>query len=588
MRKVRRSQFVSPFGPGALIDLVGESFVVEDAGNWRGPLEEIVFPRLAAYLKVAHLRSPSPRSRWLPYYRFPRRLFCPNCRRVRFWSRHDEKQNAAPVCDKCTVTTRLVPMRFVAVCANGHLDDVNWRNWAHSADRNTRNQQQCGVNEIRFDSKADVGSGLQSLTVTCIACKASRSLEELSQKYRVRCSGRQPWQSSADEVNCDERMVVMQRGAAAVYFPTVVSAIDIPPESSWSSINNPLTKLRQNNDFVWLQNSPNHALRSAMINVVANQTGISTAEVEAALLSMTGEVHYDPDAGPDDIPVEEWVALTNPQAEPHDHKDHFITRRADRPLRGDSPISSAWRGFISDVIMVDRLREVRVLQHFERHTMNESVASNLAPNPDFLPATEVFGEGFFIRFDEEELVSWEQLPKVRDRCSSLVRRRQQARSTWLKEPTPRRLLLHTFAHLLLRHTAFDAGYSTSSLRERLYVTEGQEGPAMAGILIYTAAGDSEGTLGGLVRMGEFPRLIRLLDMSVAAANWCSFDPVCSESSGQGPHGLSLAACHACSLVPETSCVEANRLLDRRLLIDPDYGFFRSLLPLLEQALGGEH
>jgi hypothetical protein len=101
---------------------------------------------------------------------------------------------------------------------------------------------------------------------------------------------------------------------------------------------------------------------------------------------------------------------------------------------------------------------------------------------------------------------------------------------------------------------------------------------MAGVMIYTAAGDSEGTLGGLVRMGEYPRLGHLLNMSVTGAQWCSFDPVCADHPGQGPDGLSLAACHACALVPETSCEVANRLLDRQLLVDPVVGFFTKLVP----------
>ena len=41
---------------------------------------------------------------------------------------------------------------------------------------------------------------------------------------------------------------------------------------------------------------------------------------------------------------------------------------------------------------------------------------------------------------------------------------------------------------------FESGYSSSALRERVYA-----GPDMAGVLIYTADGDSEGSLGGLVR-----------------------------------------------------------------------------------------
>jgi hypothetical protein len=87
-------------------------------------------------------------------------------------------------------------------------------------------------------------------------------------------------------------------------------------------------------------------------------------------------------------------------------------------------------------------------------------------------------------------------------------------------------------------------------------------------------------------MGEYERLNRLLLTSVVGAQWCSFDPVCAESEGQGPSGLSLAACHACSLVPETSCVAANRLLDRRLVIDEEFGFLAWAAAAMDQTPGG--
>jgi hypothetical protein len=238
---------------------------------------------------------------------------------------------------------------------------------------------------------------------------------------------------------------------------------------------------------------------------------------------------------------------------------------------------------VEDVILVDRLREVRVLRAFERHTMKRDVPSNLAPRADFLPCVEVFGEGFFIRLSEAAMTAWEQSPSVQARAARLAARAQQGVARWRPAAvSPRYVLLHTLAHLLLRNTAFEAGYSTSALRERLYVTGRPTGPAMAGILIYTAAGDTEGTLGGLVRLGEYQRLYNLLLTSVSEAQWCSFDPVCSESVGQGPGGLSLAACHACSLVPETSCVAGNRLLDRRLVMDDAFGFFAPLTRSLAQ------
>jgi hypothetical protein len=144
---------------------------------------------------------------------------------------------------------------------------------------------------------------------------------------------------------------------------------------------------------------------------------------------------------------------------------------------------------------------------------------------------------------------------------------------------PRYILLHTLAHLLINRLTFECGYSSAALRERLYVSENPSAP-MAGILIYTAAGDAEGTLGGLVRMGKPGRLEPLLARALTGAKWCSADPVCMEmgqSGGQGPDSLNLAACHGCGLVPETACEEFNRLLDRGLVIgpfgNPTIGFF---------------
>jgi hypothetical protein len=125
---------------------------------------------------------------------------------------------------------------------------------------------------------------------------------------------------------------------------------------------------------------------------------------------------------------------------------------------------------------------------------------------------------------------------------------------------------------------FTCGYSSASLRERLYVSR-ERGREMAGLLIYTAAGDSEGTMGGLVRMARKDQLCAVFASALKDARWCSTDPVCMDAGnkGQGPDSCNLAACHGCALVPETSCEEFNRFLDRGLVIgtfdEPSLGFF---------------
>ena len=89
---------------------------------------------------------------------------------------------------------------------------------------------------------------------------------------------------------------------------------------------------------------------------------------------------------------------------------------------------------------------------------------------------------------------------------------------------------------------------------------------MCGIIIYTANGDSEGTLGGLVRQGKSDRLTDIIDTAIEKAKFCSSDPVCMESLGQGRDSLNLAACFSCCLISETSCEEFNTLLDRALVV----------------------
>ncbi len=164
-----------------------------------------------------------------------------------------------------------------------------------------------------------------------------------------------------------------------------------------------------------------------------------------------------------------------------------------------------------------------------------------------------------------------RLAPVNRNLSSLRLRRRQSEV----HVSPAFVLLHTFAHVLVNQLVYESGYGSASLRERIYFSDGEAG--MAGILIYTAAGDSEGTMGGLVRMGEPGLLDQTIDRALDHARWCSTDPVCIESPGQGPDNCNLAACHACALLPETSCEEQNRLLDRGVLVGtldhPEIGFF---------------
>ena len=159
---------------------------------------------------------------------------------------------------------------------------------------------------------------------------------------------------------------------------------------------------------------------------------------------------------------------------------------------------------------------------------------------------------------------WESGAAVVKRADAFERRYVQRAGQGMPEfeveVAPRFLLCHTLAHLLIRELEGEAGYPAASLRERIYCATGKD--PMAGVLIYVTAADEEGSLGGLMELAEPGRFLRLLTGAFEAATWCSLDPVCGEGEGHGPDLLNGAACHACALVPETSCPYGNVLLDR--------------------------
>ena len=243
--------------------------------------------------------------------------------------------------------------------------------------------------------------------------------------------------------------------------------------------------------------------------------------------------------------------------------------------------------FIAKICLIRKLRETRVLAGFSRlfPPDAENVTKGIQPLHksrylSWLPATVVRGEGIFFEFRADCIASWCDSENVNNRIAGLEERYNHARlERGLSHTvvTPKFVLLHTFAHLLIRQLSFDCGYGSAALRERIYCDLEEEGSGMQGVLIYTAAGDFEGTMGGLVRKGEPGNIESSVLSALRSASWCSSDPVCIETEGQGTESSNLAACHACTLLPETSCEMGNRLLDRALIFgtprEPQIGLF---------------
>jgi hypothetical protein len=201
---------------------------------------------------------------------------------------------------------------------------------------------------------------------------------------------------------------------------------------------------------------------------------------------------------------------------------------------------------------------------------------------NWLPAIEVFGEGIFFEFNSAALEKWAKRGDVISRSGILNATYQ---NSFLAKAVPGILrpefiMIHTFAHLLINQLSFECGYGSSSIRERLYCDRCGDTMRMRGVLIYTASGDSEGSLGGLVRQGESGRLEDTVVSAIENARWCSSDPICIQSKGQGPDSCNLSACYNCTLLPETCCEMGNRLLDRGFIVgtlnNAELGFFNDI------------
>jgi hypothetical protein len=573
---LRLSETISPFGVGAIVDVRGESLMAADTSWWDAKTApEIICERLIARMGVGVLRQPPAHSGKagkdtpaLPYWRFPAWRFCERCDRLsKFTGRKRGKWS-----NTCECQGHLVPMRYVAVCEKGsHIQDVNWFKWAHRGPEAIRNEQirLCrAYKELRFERRSDRGEGLGALIVKCYKCKAERTFTELLTKGGLerdglRCASRQPWEpESAARKPCAQPLIAVQRGATGNYMAERISALDIP-EVMPPSIEL-ARRIREHTNFRRIvddNGGPQSELVAAWIAEELDTTPEAVLALSNAEEGSDGEMLLDLKDG-------EWAAFLRKLDHERDRTGEDFVVDGRSLSESDGPSSLVGR--ISGVGQVRRVREVRALRGFRRHDpdaamIGADLGADSRRRPTY-PAIELFGEGIFLRFDEGSLASWEASPEVKSRSSILLRRREEL--SWagrLEVPVPRYIALHTFAHMLIRRLAFESGYASAALQERIFANV-DRADKTAGILIYTAAGDAQGTLGGLVRLGEPERLTPLMVSALEDADFCSNDPVCIESDMQRASQLNLSACHGCSLISETSCESGNRLLDRQLVL----------------------
>ena len=607
----RTSQGLTSLGIGAIIGIGDESFI--NTGVKGGNQREIDFPRLANRLGVYSLKTPKTevkktktgsfnKGNKFSFMRFPGWMVCSSCKKMKRFTRSmaDKLNGEVPTCDnpKCRGKKyRLKSIRFVVACELGHLDEFPWWRWAHSQRDIARDGNCQEYDQLFFETRHGVGADWDALLVKCGACGAEQSmrgLEDSSGGLRIighKCSGKQPWQGH-DGKECGETPVVRQKNASSLYQPIIVSAIDIDSNQATEEDNNPKAEDIKNNvmydkllesyqDSVKKDSGINERCR-ILIEIISEQCECSKDDVLSTLKNDCNSVNHDEPATRKSTNIYELSQSLQEDEWPRFFENvpsgKFINDIETLEVDDEIPAAKVLVDIIEHVSLVKRLREVRVFKGFNRIKFDPGklIRPSLGRTDTWLPAVEVYGEGIFIAIHRKKLDSWYTRHKsvIDDKMESIEKSYLEKNADDRFGPfSAKFLVLHTLSHLLIRQLSFESGYEAASLRENIYFSDNH----MSGILIYTADSDSDGSLGGLVRQGQWRRLLPTILLALEKSTWCSSDPVCRESKGQGEGGLNQGACHTCTLIPETSCNHFNVLLSRTLLIDKEIGFFKDIL-----------
>tara|TARA_Y100001933_G_C19014219_1_gene570579 strand:- start:1153 stop:2988 length:1836 start_codon:yes stop_codon:yes gene_type:complete len=603
--EVRPSQTLTTYGVGSLVDLPNMSVLVMGLDDW--PIshsneiaeerlllsaQSILGPQVNRFLTPP--RGPETlgsQTNWfdetrqigIPVAPFPRWMVCSRCRLLAplksglFEAKvHPYRPDRACYVHNCTTqgsSPLVIPARFLVTCDHGHLDDFPWLEFVH------RGKTDCN-GPLRMHEFGPSGE-MADVSITCDKCDSRRRLAEvigpMGAKNMPSCNARRPHLRDYDPKGCDcDSVRPIALGASNLWFPVVISALSVPQasddlgrliEENWAVLEKAISLdvLTAFRDIGQLKDLSKYTVDQIWQKLQEKKAGTSSK-----------------DEAPDDLKSPEWKVFTNPENAKESRS--FKLRTVDLP--------PDFTSYFDKIVLVEKLREVRAMVGFTR-IMSPRDFDNPADLPEnrradisrkkplWLPASETRGEGLFFQFSEAKIQQWVKKNQAFERKFELAHYSWKASKNIpnpeVGYPGIRFVLIHSFAHALIRQLAIECGYTSASISERIYSRNPDDGQPMAGVLIYTSAPDSEGTLGGLCALGEPDKLNRHIQRALEKVSLCSSDPLCSEhevGSGDTLHG---ASCHACSFLPETSCERGNKYLDRATLVptldQTDVAFF---------------
>jgi hypothetical protein len=609
-----RSKLISSYGGvGSVIDTPDASIIVETFDNWGYPnyydqeikkhiiLDDRLINRLRVrFPKLKHLVSiPVEEDGWKTDVQpqanyFPKWFYCSRCKRfmpLKQWKDHwqgrqeFDLQCFNPECKG----EHLEQIRFVMTCDDGHIQDLPWEFWNNrepiiedekEADNNSDNEQEtkskiklkyekcCSEQELYYKISNE-NTDLSGIHIECKKCNKSATLKGLF-GFSQTCGGRKYWlgfqngQYTGDA--CEQKVAVKIKTSNSVYYANTLSSLWIPEKQKSIESEHKLLIER------WLDRGKS---QEDIVKDLFNDYDVPR-EITIQYLEE-----------PSDVDIREIVYR---KAE----YDYFFNKQqpADKAIRfRQINVKNQIYGF-EKLVKIDRLKKITVQTSFTRNApidtdsiligdsgyeyqiKRQSVSKN-SFETHLLPAIENYGEGILFVLDEQKLKEWEKNDVITARMKNIQTHSED--SDWqfhkieAKKLTARKILIHTLSHLLIREFEYICGYPMSSLQERLYVSENMNG------FLISAYDGTDGYLGGLTKLcNNLDKLQSIITSALQRAKDCSLDPICYENEGQGIAQLNLAACHSCTLVPDISCEMSNLFLDRRLVIDTEFGYFKNI------------
>ena len=584
-QSIRMSQFVTTYGPGAILESADGPRIIPsgDIGlfgngnlNLRPERFEISDQRMSAGLLNGSriFRLPSNAELSLPdaYYIYRTKAFP-------IWSlcvaRHRGdlsvlyRGSSCPVCGAAAGRFKEA-IRFIVACPSGHMDEVNWRLLVHGGDIACQH-------DSWFAWKGGGGS-LNRVTVKCPGCGKERNLGE-AYGTNWHCSGRSPEREATDSPGlrpgCERKAKIIQRQASNLRIPELSTLFTIPPRTT--PLHN-LLQIQEIRTAFAVAGAPDSkaALEALLKRLVDGailgpqiarsilayswqEIGTALADVQAPISSNYGDLLHD-----------EFAALV-------DASDHGYPRSGTEGYAFEVNPALVFRYAMSarmvfKVAAVSRLRTVTVQRGFRREVdsrqrslvVSSGFQDSAQPLRAWYPGVEFLGEGIFVTFDGPDALAGAQDGAAFRAWSQVAPSAyppEVFRTQQKDELSPVFIWWHTLSHLLMRAVSVEAGYSASSIRERVYLGRTGDRPS-AGILLYATQSGTEGTLGGLTALVS--TFNDYLSTALSFAGSCSSDPLCGDSVVQAGRTQG-AACYACCLVSETSCEHRNMWLDRNIV-----------------------